>query len=120
MRVSPPCRQVTFRRFPPSMRPIPDAAPLGQALKIWLHYAGISHDSLNAELRMMVPSDGALRATIDREPESAFKAVSPALLKQPSNHVGMPQPDEFARQASRVLAIAHAESLAQRELGSSN
>lgn len=116
----PDFKPTRFRNDGPSQPLINDPATLVQACRTWLTHADISLDTLGTGLGWPVHAVDALRAVIDRRPEAGFQALSPALLKQFASRVGMPQPDEFARQAYRVLAIAHAESLAQSELGNNS
>lgn len=116
----PDFKPTRFRTDGPDQPLINDAATLAQTCKNWLAHADISTDSLATELNWTITATEALRAITDRRPEAAFEALSPALLKQFSERTGMPQPDEFARQTYRLLAIAHAESLAQSELDSND
>lgn len=116
----PDFKPTRFRADGPGQPLINDPATLAETCKSWLQHAGMSPDSLEAELDWATPTADALRAIIHRKPEAAFEALSPALLKQFSARTGMPQPDEFARQAYRLLAITHAESLARSELGDNN
>lgn len=93
-----------------------DLPSLISSCESWLARAELDAATLAKHLAWPQAKALALGALLARKPDAAFADLDPAALHQFAKAVGMALPDDFARQAYRLLALAHADALVETQL----
>jgi hypothetical protein len=99
---------------------IVDGAALATCCKRWRDHASKSPAVLAESLGWSSKQSAAYMAMESGDPDKAATAFPPKALRNLAAALGMPDPDTFARQAYRVLALANAAAVIEQQLGSTH
>lgn len=97
---------------------IGDAAGLASACERWRKQKAANIEILAKALRWTVPQSKAYVQIEAGELTDQMTRFPPETLQALGKFLGMPHPEDFARQAFRVLAAQYAEHLSNRQLQS--
>lgn len=103
-------------RAGPAQPAVLEAASLSTACRSWRENTGLSIDELSTELGWSVQQAEAYLSIESGQPRDVIEHFRPGALLALAQRLRMPEPSTFARDAYRVLALAHAETLTAQQL----
>lgn len=100
----------------PGQPTVNEPEALALACQRWSATVGLTPDTLAADMAWTDKQRRAYAAILSGNPGDVLTAFPPKALRALAERFGMPEPDAFATQAYRVLALSHVAALTgQRE-----
>ncbi len=95
---------------------VTDAMNLADACRAWRIHNSLSEAELGTALGWTDEQVGAYRAIEAKSPGDVIAQLPPQALLRFAEHLQLPEPVTFARQAYTVLAVAHAHALSDKQV----